>query len=95
MELKQYEEKVIFKLSYYYNKKVDKLIDEGSRISGVDRNKASNLYCEAQSIFVDDAVALFVWDQMYIRAKLASLKGYKDNPVYPHVVFFYDLYREK
>jgi len=88
------EEKVTFNLSYYSDKKVDELIDEGSRISGVDRNKATNLYCEAQSIFVDDAVALFVWDQMYIRPKLTSLKGYKDNPVYPHVIFFYDLYRE-
>jgi peptide/nickel transport system substrate-binding protein len=32
---------------------------------------------------------------MYIRAKNKSFAGYKDNPAYPHVIFFYDTYRDK
>jgi peptide/nickel transport system substrate-binding protein len=35
-----------------------------------------------------------IYDLEYVRAKRASLKGYVDNPAYPHVVFWYDCYRE-
>lgn len=89
------EDEITFNLSYYYNEKADTLIDKASRIAGIDRDKAARLYCDAQNILVDDAVALFIWDQMYRRAKQRSLKGYNDNPAYPHVVFFYEVYREK
>lgn len=89
------EDEIVFALSYYKNPEVDSLIDEALKTAGVDRERATRLCYDIQEILVDDAVGLFVWDQMYIRAKQASLKGYVDNPAYPHVVFFYDLYREK
>lgn len=89
------EDEIVFNLAYYYDTEVDSLIDEASGIAGIDRNKAANLYCDAQSKLVDDAVTLFIWDQMYLRAKHVSLKGYTDNPAYPHVVFFYDVYKEE
>jgi len=43
---------------------------------------------------MEDAAGVAIYDMEYLRAKRASLKGYVDNPVYSHVVFWYDTYRE-
>ena len=70
------------------------MIDEANRISGADRDKAIELYGKAQEIMMEEVPAIFIFDQQFARAKRKNIKGYYDNPLYAHVVFFYDLYEE-
>ncbi|HEY3315770.1 MAG TPA: ABC transporter substrate-binding protein [Bacillota bacterium] len=88
------EDSINFNLSYYYNKELDRLVDEAHSLSGSDRAKAIQQYSQAQKLLIDDAASLFIYDQRYVRAIRSNLKGYTDNPAYPHVVFFYNTYRE-
>ncbi|HHY71374.1 MAG TPA: ABC transporter substrate-binding protein, partial [Thermoanaerobacterales bacterium] len=88
------EDTIVFNLAYWKNKQYDDLIDEANRISGADRDKAIELYGKAQEIMMEDIPAVFFFDQQFARAKLKSIKGYYDNPLYSHVVFFYDIYKE-
>ena len=64
-----------------------------NRISGADREKVIEIYGQAQEILVDEAPAIFFFDQQSVKAKQKVLRHY-DNPLYSHVVFFYDIYRE-
>jgi peptide/nickel transport system substrate-binding protein len=89
------EEQILFNMSYFNNKEYDDYVTQGSEMAGIDRAKAIELYGKAQDILMEEAPAAFVYDQMYIRAKNKSFAGYKDNPAYPHVIFFYDTYRDK
>jgi len=89
------EEKPYFNTSYYKNKEYDHLVDKASRESGMDRNKSTNTYIEAQKILVEDVPEIFVSDIKNVFYLNKTFKGYKDNPAYPQVVFFYDTYREK
>lgn len=88
-------EDILYNLSYWKNKDFDKLVDEGLEISGIDRNLAAKKYIQAQEILIEEAPAIFAYDKKYVRVINKTFKGYKDNPAYPHVVFFYDTYREK
>jgi peptide/nickel transport system substrate-binding protein len=88
------EEEISFNLDYYSNPLYDYLIDEAMKLSATDREEAINLYVEAQNVLMADMPGLAIYDMEYVRPKRASLKGYVDNPSYPHVVFWYDCYRE-
>ncbi|HHY96250.1 MAG TPA: ABC transporter substrate-binding protein, partial [Firmicutes bacterium] len=87
------EKEVGFNLGYYSNPQVDRLIEEGMNIAGTSIEEATKKYVEAQNIIVEESPAVFVYCEKYLRPYRADLKGYKDNPAYPNVVFFYDLYR--
>ena len=86
---------VVFQFSYYNNSEVDDLIDEGQRLAGIDKDDAERKYIDAQEIIVNDATAIFLADEMYIRAIRSELGGFVDNPAYPHVVWWYDCYLEE
>ncbi|MCL2699355.1 MAG: ABC transporter substrate-binding protein [Defluviitaleaceae bacterium] len=86
------EDDTLFNLSYYSDPEVDDLIDEGSRLSGFDRAAAARVFIEAQQIIMQDAAVIPVYDQIYARPFRDNLRGYRDNPAYPSVVFFYDVY---
>lgn len=88
------ENEIVFNMSYFSDPEYDKLVDEAHVISGVDRDKAAELYGKAQEILVNKAIAINIYDGMNVWAKSTALKGYKDNPAYPRVVFFYDTYKE-
>lgn len=88
------EDPTLFNLGYYKNPTYDKLIDEANQVSGVDRQKATQMFVDAQKTLLDDAVSLFFYDVNNQHLALASVKGFKDNPAYPHVVFVYDLTRQ-
>lgn len=85
---------IVFNFNYINDPDLDKLIDDANIQAGVDRNKAAQMFIEAQKKIIDEAYGLFVYDKKYVRTYNKSLKGYKDNPSYPHVIFFYDCYRE-
>lgn len=87
------EKEVGFNLGYYYNPAVDKLIDDGMLAAGTSIDAAVAKYTEAQKIIVDDSPAIFLYCENYVRPYRADLQGFKDNPAYPNVVFFYDLSR--
>jgi peptide/nickel transport system substrate-binding protein len=86
------EEKAVFNLSHYSNKKVDALIDEGVKMEGVDRDASIAAYQKAQQMIVDDAPAIFYADLSARIVKRKSIMGYKNDPAYG--IFFYKLYRQ-
>lgn len=88
------EAEILFNLCYYSNPVYDALINKASALSGTDREEAISMYAEAQNILMEEAPGIPIYDMEYFRAKATSLKGYIDNPSYPHVVFWYDCYRE-
>ncbi len=88
------EEEVYFNMAYWDNKEFDNLLDEASRLSGIDREEAEETIIEAQEVFLEESPSILVYDKQYIRASHSSFKGYKNNPSYPNVVFFYETYRE-
>ena len=89
------EEEPFFNLCYYKNQEFDSLVDKGFEESGVDRNKATKTYIDAQNILVEDAPVVFIYDKKNIYCLNKTFQGFKDNPAYANVVFFYDTYREK
>lgn len=89
------EQEIVFNLCYWSNPEYDSLIDEANKIAGPERQKAIELYGKAQEILVEEAPAIFVFDQQYVRAVHKSFKGFVDNPAYPHVVFFHDVSYER
>ncbi len=84
----------LFNFSYYENTLFDSLIASAERLAATDREEAINLYVEAQNLLMADAAGVAVYDLEYVRATSASLQGFVDNPAYPHVVFWYDCWRE-
>jgi len=88
------EDSINYNVAYWKNPAFDKLIDKASEASGVDRAGAEKLYVEAQGILIQEAPAIFAYDKKVAFVMNKSFKGFKDNPIYPNVVFFYDTYKE-
>ena len=88
------EKTINFNLDYYSNPLFDNLVNGAAAIAGIDREGAINMYVAAQNVLMEDMPGLAIYDMEYLRATRASLKGYVDNPAYPHVVFWYNCYRE-
>jgi peptide/nickel transport system substrate-binding protein len=87
------EETILFNLCYYRNPEYDEMIDTADKLSGSDRDKAAEMFIKAQETLVEDAVSLFFYDVENTHLARADVKGYVDNPAYPHVVFIYQLTR--
>ncbi|KAA3658838.1 MAG: hypothetical protein DWQ04_23965 [Chloroflexi bacterium] len=87
------EEEPLFNLGYYSNLEFDDLVFEADAISGSDQAEATELFGQAQEILVDDAAAMFFYDLANTHLARSDIKGFVDNPAYPHVVFVYDLSR--
>jgi peptide/nickel transport system substrate-binding protein len=85
------EPQPFFNLAYYSNPAFDDLIDTARTYEGTNRTKALELYRQAQLMLVDDAPAIFFYDQQDVKVIGASLQGFSYNPAYTTVVFFYQL----
>ena len=85
------EEETLFNLGYYKNAEFDELIDTADAISGSDREGATEMFIAAQKMLIDDAAAMFFYDVANTHVGRTNLKGYTDNPAYPHITFVYDL----
>lgn len=80
-----------FNLAYYSNPTFDNLIDQARTYEGINRTKALELYRQAELILVQDAPAIFFYDQQDVKVISAALQGFSYNPAYTTVVFFYQL----
>lgn len=89
------EESVFLNLGYYYNPKFDELIDNAFVTSATDREKAAEMYVEAQKMLVDEAASIFTVDIPVNFVVNSTLQGFTPNPTYFEVVYFYDTYRAK
>lgn len=89
------EDETLYNLAYYSNPEFDSLIDGAQEKSATNIEEAQSDFISAQQILLEDAPAIFMYDKSVVWVKSPTLKGHKDNPSYPFVVFFYDLYREK
>jgi peptide/nickel transport system substrate-binding protein len=87
------EDETLFNLAYYKNPEFDDMIDQANEITGADREKATQMFIDAQKILIDQAVAIFFYDVADIHIARADVKGYVDNPAYPHVAFVYQMSR--
>ncbi len=87
------EEEPFFNLGYYSNPDFDTLIDEADALSGTDKGAATALFQQAQEILNEDAAATFMIETPDVHVIRSDISGYKNNPAYPHVVFWYDLNR--
>ena len=87
------EDQPFFNLGYYKNPEFDKAIDEANTLISADPDAAEEGFRRAQEILVEDAPAIFVFDQQNIHVVRSSLKEYEDNPAYAHVLFAYDVRR--
>jgi len=85
---------ILFNFSYYSNPVYDALINAAKEKALFDRQAATDMYVEAQNILMADAAGIAIYDMSSQRAMRTSLKGYVDNAAYPHVVFWYNCYRE-
>ncbi|MFO1349525.1 MAG: ABC transporter substrate-binding protein [Gammaproteobacteria bacterium] len=87
------EQKPDWNFSYYSNPAFDQLIEEAYAKSGVDWPNAEKMFQEANRMLIDDAPAIFIFDQPNRHVIRENLKGYVDNPAYAWVVFVYPLTR--
>ncbi len=87
------EEEILFNLGYYCNPEFDALIDRANELAGSDRAEAERMFIQAQEMLIEDAAAMYFYDRGNTHILRADVKGYVDNPAYPHVVFFYELSR--
>jgi peptide/nickel transport system substrate-binding protein len=82
-------------LAYYSNPEFDSIIDEGYELSGKSIEESEKKFIEAQKILIEEAPSIYIMDKMDVWVANKNLKGFKYNPSYNSVVFFYDCYREK
>jgi peptide/nickel transport system substrate-binding protein len=87
------EEEILFNLGYLCNPELDEIMDRANELSGSDRAEAERLFIEAQKILIENADAVFLYDVNNTHILRSDIKGYVDDPAYPHVVFFYKLSR--
>jgi len=89
------EDSTLYNLGYYSNPEFDALIDGAQEKSATNIEEAQKDFISAQEMLLKDSPAIFMYDKNVSWVKSPSLKGHEDNPAYPYVLFFYDLYREK
>ena len=89
------EETVNYNLSYYSNPEYDALIEEGYKLSGTDRNRAEELFIEAQEIILEDCPAIFIADVYDVWVFSKRLKGFVPDPAHTMILRFYDAYIEE
>ncbi len=82
-----------FNLSYYSNPEYDRLIEEGLKFEGSNRNLAINNYKLAQELLIKDAVAICYADLKERIIHSSKLSSFRTNPAY-NSIFFYHLRKE-
>jgi peptide/nickel transport system substrate-binding protein len=78
-----------FNWGYYCNSKLDRILEEATRTT--DFSTRVELYKQAQRIIVEDAPAIFVFDEPAILTYRDWVKGYYFNPCYVGCIDFYSI----
>jgi peptide/nickel transport system substrate-binding protein len=89
------EEEIFYNWSYYCNPELDKLVADGYSVSASDRKAAVEMFKKAQAILIEDAPALFTYDEVKTWYVRSDIEGFVPNPAYTSVVFWYDLKRSQ
>ncbi len=79
----------IFNLCYYENPEFNKLIEEAVTLEASNREKALELYHQAQKILYEDVPAIPLWDSVDVRVAVKGIGNLDKaiNPAYPTVIF--------
>jgi peptide/nickel transport system substrate-binding protein len=92
MNLFHSESTPVFNLGYYYHSDFDNLIDQAYALEGSDKAQAFSMYHQAEKMVIDDAANIFFWDLQDIHIVRSNISGFRYNPAYTTVVFFYSLH---
>ena len=85
------QDPVVYNFSRYSNPVFDAMLAEARRLAASDRKQAIERYRRLQVMLLEDAAAVFLGDAVYQRALLRSVGGFVENPIYPNVVFVWNL----
>ena len=85
------EAKPYYNLCYYSNPRLDAMMAKAERDAATNRAEAVSLYQQMQVTLLQDAPALFLYNNNAQYALLKSVGNLQVNPAYPNVVFVYDL----
>lgn len=78
------EEKPVWNFSYYRDEEYDRLVAEGFKLEGADKDAAAKAYIAAQDRLMQNAVAIFYADVNRVVAYSSDIKGMEEanNPAY-------------
>ncbi len=79
----------------YANPDLEALVFDAWALEATDSKAAGDLWIEAQRILHDDAVSIFAMDAPMIFAYGDDITGFRPNPPYSDIVFWYEMKREK
>ncbi|MER9338837.1 ABC transporter substrate-binding protein [Mesorhizobium sp. M0293] len=84
------EEKPVWNFSYYHDEKYDRLVGEGFKLEGVDKDAAAKAYIAAQDRVMQNAVAIFYADVDRVIAYSSDIKGMEqaNNPAYEWISLY-------
>lgn len=85
------EKDIVFNLSYIDDPDLDRMIEEADLKTATDREAAEKLFVDAQEKLVNEAYFLYLFDRVDSWVVSNKITGFKSNPSYETVVFFYDL----
>jgi len=77
---------------FYSNSTLNAILDEAKETT--DFNRRVELYRRAQRIVVEDAPAIFLYDEPELLTYRSWVKGYYFNPCYVGCIDFYTIYVE-
>jgi peptide/nickel transport system substrate-binding protein len=86
------ESTTVFNLGYYNNTQFDKTIDSAYSTEGTNEAQAMQMYYQAQVMLYHDAPSAYLYDLQDVHVVRSNISGYRNNPAYPIVVFFYQLH---
>ncbi|RWK79947.1 MAG: ABC transporter substrate-binding protein, partial [Mesorhizobium sp.] len=84
------EEKPVWNFSYYHDEEYDRLVGEGFKLEGVDKDAAAKAYIAAQDRVMQNAVAIFYADVDRVLAYSSDIKGMEqaNNPAYEWISLY-------
>lgn len=89
----QTQDKPYFNQAHYSNANVDNLIADAIKYTGIDRERATELYKQVGQIIHDDCIAIYQTEDKQVIVANKSVQGeIEGNRAYPSVIFFYDLF---
>jgi len=77
----------------YKNPEFDKLVFDAWALEATDKSAANEQWVKAQRILHDDAASIFAMDAPVIFAYKQDITGFKPNPPYSDIVFWYQMKR--